>query len=406
MLTLIGSFENWSALNGTLVVDISHIDYVKISSNATTATIGAGARLGTVYSLLGASGRTINGGICPSVGLGGYLGVGGYTTQMRYLGMAVDSIASVQVVLADGSLVTASSTQNKDLFFAIRGGGIYGFIVEVTFKTITLPRSAMVWMNFTQASRNEATQKYLDWASRQDPLFNSQLNLYGDYALVLGWYAGKTVPELRAIVNASGLTGLPDAQIKITGNCSTENSRNFWEYTQTECTDDATAHANFNTLYNVIPDDIAPIAGIANIAFDDVPALPNQTQAILWPRTKIINKTYFVTKSKPLTPEIVQYITQESEALPSELAFWTEMTSFNISVPTTSSFPWQSEATYLFRFSVARSDNTTLEAIGQKFMDDLDAYLVPKIGCVYTLLSYPVSVATCQLSSLPLSSLQ
>ena len=117
------SFENWSALNGTLVVDISHIDYVKPSSNASTATVGAGARLGTIYSLLGSTGRTWNAGICPSVAIGGYVGVGGYNMQMRYLGMAVDHIVSAQIILANGDLVTASPTQNADLFFAIRGGG-------------------------------------------------------------------------------------------------------------------------------------------------------------------------------------------------------------------------------------------------------------------------------------------
>ncbi|KAL8699358.1 MAG: hypothetical protein Q9201_006051 [Fulgogasparrea decipioides] len=373
-------FENWSALNGTLVVDISHIDHVKISPDGTTATVGAGARLGTIYSLLGPTGRTFNAGICPSVGLGGYLGVGGYNMQMRYLGMAVDHVASARVILADGRLVTASLTENPDLFYAIRGGGLYGFIVEVTIKTVSIPRSAMVWMNFTQESREQAIQRYLDWASRQDPHFNSQLNLYGDRAGVLGWYVGKSVPELTAIVKTSGLMDIPGAQIKITGNCSTENSRNFWLYTQTECTDDATAHTQFNTWFNVVPDAIAPVAGIQNFAFDDVPALPNETKASPWPRFALINKTYLITKSKPVSAAMVKYITEKSGALPAELGFWTEMTSFNISVPATSSFAWQSEATYLFRFEVARSDNATLKAIGQKFMDELDAYLVPKIG--------------------------
>lgn len=41
-------------------------------------------------------------------------------------------------------------------------------------------------MNFTRDSTKEATQKYLDWASEQDPRCNSQLNLHSDYAGVLG----------------------------------------------------------------------------------------------------------------------------------------------------------------------------------------------------------------------------
>ena len=338
--------------------------------------------MGTIYSLLGSTGKTFTGGNTPSVALGGYLGNGGFGMQMRYLGMAADHIASARLVLADGSLVTASPSENSDLFWGIRGGGTFGFLVDVVVKTVTLDRSAMVWMNFSSEIRPNATQKYLDWAHQQDPHFNSQLNLYGSTANVVGWYAGKTKDELTAIVKKSGLMDLPGAQITISGNCSTENSRNFWLYTQTECTDDATAHQLFDSWFNVAPDDLAPVPSVTNVAFDDTPALPSQPKATPWSRINLINKTYFVTKSKPLTPEIVSYITQKSGELPSELAFWTEMTLFNISVPATSAFAWQEEATYLFRFQVTRSSNTTLETIGQNFMNDLDAYLVPKIGYV------------------------
>lgn len=370
-------------MNGTLVVDVSHINYVNLSTDGSTFTVGAGAKLGTIYETLGQTGHTFTGGICPTVALGGYLGVGGYNMQMRLYGMAVDHVQTIKTVLADGSLVTASATENPDLFWASRGGGSYGFTVEATLNTFVLPRSAMVWMNFTGPTRNEATQKYLSWASKQDPHFNSQLNLYSNYAGVLGWYLGKTVPELTAIVKTSGLMDVPGASIKITGNCSTENSRNFWEYTQTECTDDATAHEAFNTWFNVVPDDFGPVPGtVQQYGFDDVPVLPNQTKATPWPRVAIINKTYFVTKSKPLTPETISYIVDKSGALPAELSFWTEMTIFNISTPATSAFAWQEEAEYLFRFEVLRSTNATLQAIGQDFMDDLDAYLVPRIGYV------------------------
>ena len=374
------SFENWSALNNTLVIDVSHINYVNVSSNASTAVVGAGARLGTIYSTLGKTGKTFNGGSCPSVGMGGYLGVGGYNFQMRYLGLAVDHVKSVRLVLADGDLVTASPTQNPDLFWAIRGGGVHGFIVDVTIETLTLPRSAMLFANFTKETRNEAAEKYFDWAAKVDPLFNSQINLYSNSLGIVGWYSGKTASELTAIVKASGLSDIKDAQIKITDNCSTENSRNFLLGTQTECTDDATAHKIFSSFFNVVPDDLAPVTGVANVAFGDTPVLPNEPQGILWPRTKLINKTFFSTKAKPLTPEIIKYITETSGALPPELALWAEINAFNITVPATSAFAWQNEATFLFRFQVTPSDDPKVQATGQKFMDDLEAYLVPKIG--------------------------
>lgn len=364
------------------MVDISHINYVKPSDDLKTARVGAGTRLGAVYSILGQYGRTWIAGICPSVGLGGYLAVGGYNMQMRTYGMAVDWVESAKVVLANGDLITVSPTEHADLWFAMRGGGVYGFTVEATLITTIIPRSAMVYMAFNNKdTRYESTQKYLDWAPKQNPLFNSQLNLYSDRTNVLGWYIGKSVPELTAIVKESGLMDIPGAEIKISGNCSTENSRNFWLYTQQTCTDDATAHAAFNSWFNVVPDDIAPVPGIAPYGFNDVPALPNQPKATLWSRIALINKTYFQTKSKPLSTADIKYIVEKSGELPAELGFWTEMTSFNISAPaTTSAFPWQEEATTLFRFEVTKSSNATVTAIGQKFMDNLDSYLIPRLG--------------------------
>ncbi|MCJ1250088.1 hypothetical protein MMC30_007314 [Trapelia coarctata] len=375
-------FENWSALNGTLVVDISHINYVSVSSDLSTATVGAGARLGAVYSILGQYGRTWIAGICPSVGIGGYFTCGGYNMQMRAFGMAADWVASAKVVLATGEMVTVSPTSHPDLWFAMRGGGIFAFTVEATLKTAILPRSAMLYMEFNgKATRVESTQKYLDWAPKQDPLFNSQLNLWNNRTMVLGWYVGKTVAELTAIVRTSGLMDIPGAVVKISGNCSTENSRNFWLYTQQTCTDDATAHAAFDTWFNVIPDDILPPMNATAYSFNDVPAIPNETQANLFPRMALINKTYFTIKSSPLSEADIAYIVEKSGELPDEAMFWTEMTSFNISAPaTTSAFPWQEEATALFRFQVGKTGNATLDAIGKAFMSDLDSYLIPRIG--------------------------
>lgn len=366
------------------MVDISHINYVRPSSDLATAQVGAGARLGAVYSILGQYGRSWIAGICPSVGLGGYLAVGGYNMQMRAYGLAVDWVTSAKVVLADGTLITVSPTENADLWFAMRAGGTYGFIVEATLKTTIIPRSAMVHMAFnSHSTRYESLQKYMDWAPKQDPLFNSQLNLYNNRTNVLGWYIGKSVPELTAIVKESGLMDIAGAEIKITGNCSTDNSRNFWLYTQDTCTDDATAHAAFDTWFNVVPDALAPLPGITSYGFDDVPALPNETKAHAWPRFALINKTYFQTKSQPLSAADVQYISDKSGELPDELGFWTEVTSFNMSAPdTTSAFAWQKEATVLFRFEVAKSSNAAMMATGQKFMDDLDSYLIPRIGFV------------------------
>ena len=66
----------------------------------------------------------IVGGNAQSVGAaGGYSLGGGHSSMSPAYGLAVDNILEVDVVLADGSLVTANKCQNQDLFWASRGGG-------------------------------------------------------------------------------------------------------------------------------------------------------------------------------------------------------------------------------------------------------------------------------------------
>lgn len=58
--------------------------------------------------------------------------------------MAVDQITPARVVLADGSLITVSSTAHPHVCYAVREGGLYGFVIKVTMNTMSSPGSAMI----------------------------------------------------------------------------------------------------------------------------------------------------------------------------------------------------------------------------------------------------------------------
>ena len=64
----------------------------------------------------------------------------------RLKGLTLDQLISANVVLADGSVVTASATENSDLFWSLRGAGAaFGIVTHFTFKTFDAPESNLVF---------------------------------------------------------------------------------------------------------------------------------------------------------------------------------------------------------------------------------------------------------------------
>ena len=99
--------------------------------------LGAGVNVGELYEAARQFGVTAVAGECKGVGVaGGYIAGGGHSPMSSKYGLGSDQVLSVDVVLPNGRFVTASETQNTDLFFALRGGGgaTFGVVTSVTVK--------------------------------------------------------------------------------------------------------------------------------------------------------------------------------------------------------------------------------------------------------------------------------
>lgn len=74
------------------------------------------------------------------VGVAGHVLHGGYGMASRTYGLTLDWLVGAKVVLADGSLVHCSATENEDLFWALRGAGSsFGIVAEFEFNTFVAP---------------------------------------------------------------------------------------------------------------------------------------------------------------------------------------------------------------------------------------------------------------------------
>lgn len=116
-----------------LVIDLSGIKFVRVDTSNNTVRVGGGNIWGEVDHATHAFGLAVPSGIISTTGVGGLTLGGGVGYLSRKYGLTIDNLLEADMVLADGSFVTVNATQNKDLFWAIRGGG-GNFGVVTSFK--------------------------------------------------------------------------------------------------------------------------------------------------------------------------------------------------------------------------------------------------------------------------------
>ncbi|HEX8995217.1 MAG TPA: FAD-binding oxidoreductase [Ktedonobacterales bacterium] len=106
-----------------LVIDLSGMKGIRVDPQARTARVEGGCVWGDVDHATHAFGLATPSGFISSTGVGGLTLGGGIGYLSRTHGLTIDNLLAVDMVLADGSIVTASADDHPDLFWAVRGGG-------------------------------------------------------------------------------------------------------------------------------------------------------------------------------------------------------------------------------------------------------------------------------------------
>jgi hypothetical protein len=154
-----------------LVIDLSLLKGVQVDQETATVQVRGGSLLKEVDEATHAAGLAVPAGIIGTTGAGGLTLGGGVGHLTRRCGLTIDNLLSAEVVLADGSRVTASDEEHPDLFWALRGGGgNFGVVTSFTFRSHpvhTVVAGPMLWPLERSADVLEAYREFLPSAPRE-----------------------------------------------------------------------------------------------------------------------------------------------------------------------------------------------------------------------------------------------
>ena len=179
--------------DGGIVIDLSAMNGVRVDLTAQRVRAEGGCTLGDVDRETQAFGLAAPLGVVSLTGIAGLTLCGGLGWLRRKHGMACDALVSVDVVTADGKFVTASETENPDLFWAVRGGGgNFGVVTSFEYElypvgpTVTLcaPFYPLTdgagdimrrWRDFMAEAPEDISSSCLFWSIPAHPNFPEEL---------------------------------------------------------------------------------------------------------------------------------------------------------------------------------------------------------------------------------------
>jgi FAD/FMN-containing dehydrogenase len=238
-----------------LVIDLSRMRSVLVDTATQRVRVQGGATLGDLDRETHVFGLAVPTGIVPKTGIGGLTLGGGVGWLVRKYGMTIDNLLSVEVVSADGRVLTASLSENDDLFWALRGGGgNFGVVASFEFQARPVDTVLGGFLLYPREAAFDVIRHYRDYLqSAPDELTAYAALLHGPDGTplvgIISCYCGSiadgecVLQPLRTFGTPvmDGIQSFPfPAMQSLLAGAFPDGNQNYWKSTlQRELSDDA-----------------------------------------------------------------------------------------------------------------------------------------------------------------------
>jgi FAD/FMN-containing dehydrogenase len=155
----------YAVCDGGLMIDLSHMNGVRVDPALDRAFVEGGAKWGDVDAATTPFGRATPGGLISETGVAGLSLSGGIGWLRGTHGLSCDNILAADIVTANGQLIRASETENPDLLWALKGGGgNFGIVVNFEFRIHPVEPELMFCAPlYPEENANEILPKWRDF---------------------------------------------------------------------------------------------------------------------------------------------------------------------------------------------------------------------------------------------------
>src|SRR5215470_17979322 len=247
-----------------VVIDLSGMRSVFVDAATRRVRVQGGVTLGDLDRETHVFGLAVPCGIVPKTGIAGLTLGGGVGWLIRKHEMSIDNLLSAQVVTAEGKVITASASENEDLFWALRGGGgNFGVVASFEFQAHPVSTVLGGLVLYPRAMAVDVIRHFRDYmTSAPDELTAYAALLHGPdgspLVAVIPCYCGNVADGERVLEPLrkfghpilDGIQAMPFPVMQsLLGPSFPDGNHNYWKSTlQRELPDDAISaiveHAN------------------------------------------------------------------------------------------------------------------------------------------------------------------